>query len=62
VPEYLAAGAKVVWLADPDAKTVRVYEAGKAEYVIYSGDAEITLDAIGPGFRAPVSVFFPATE
>lgn len=58
-PEYLSAGGKVVWLADPVRKTVRAYEAGKAEYKVYSGDAEITLDAVAPGFRASVSSFFP---
>ncbi|HLG71445.1 MAG TPA: Uma2 family endonuclease [Chloroflexota bacterium] len=59
VAEYLAAGAKVVWLVDYEAKTVRAYEAGKAEYTVYSGDDAITLDAIAPGFSAPVSSFFP---
>ncbi len=51
--------AKVVWLVNPEDRTVRVYEAGKSEFAIYSGDAEITLDQIAPGFRAKVSSFFP---
>jgi Uma2 family endonuclease len=62
VPEYLAAGAKVVWLIDAEAKTVRSYEAGRAEYAIYSEAAEINLDAIAAGFSASVTSFFPATE
>jgi Uma2 family endonuclease len=59
VAEYLAAGAKVVWLVDPDARTVRVYEPNRDDYAIYSAGAEITLDAIAPGFSAPVHFFFP---
>jgi Uma2 family endonuclease len=59
VAEYLAAGAKVVWLVDPDQKTVRAYEPGRGDYAVYSVDAEINLDPIAPGFSAPVPSFFP---
>src|SRR5262249_22182080 len=59
VPEYLAAGARVVWLANPDSRTVRVFEAGRDEVTTYSGDAEITLDALAPGFRVSIDRFFP---
>ncbi len=59
VAEYLAAGAKVVWLVDPDARTVRVYEPNRDEYAIYSADTEINLDQVAPGFLAPVRSFFP---
>ena len=59
VPEYLSAGAKVVWLLNPDNRTVREYEPGRPDFRIYTGDAEITLDQIAPGFRAPISSFFP---
>jgi len=59
VPEYLGSGAKVVWLVNPENRTVRIYEAGRADFSVYSGDAEITLDQIAPGFRVPISSFFP---
>jgi Uma2 family endonuclease len=59
VAEYLAAGAKVVWLVDPDSRTIRVYEAGAEQYAIYPAGSEITLEAIAPGFSAPVASFFP---
>jgi Uma2 family endonuclease len=59
VAEYLAAGGRVVWLVDPDSRTVRVYERGASEYSIYPAESEITLDAIAPGFSATVSTFFP---
>lgn len=60
VAEYFAAGAKVVWLVDTEAKTVRAYEAFRSDYGVYSGDAEINLDAVAPGFEAKISSFFPA--
>ena len=60
VPEYLEAGAKVVWLVNPRERAVRVFEAGNSDVIMYSGDEEITLDRIAPGFRAPVSSFFPS--
>ncbi|HLG70412.1 MAG TPA: Uma2 family endonuclease [Chloroflexota bacterium] len=59
VPEYLSAGSRVVWLVHPKRKTVREYIAGRSEFTTYSGDAEITLDVIAPGFRAKISSFFP---
>ncbi|MFI5266953.1 MAG: Uma2 family endonuclease [Chloroflexota bacterium] len=57
--EYFAAGAKVVWFADYRDESVREHVAGEVDYRIYHGDAEITLDAIAPGFRCRVSEFFP---
>jgi Uma2 family endonuclease len=59
VAEYLAAGGKGVWLVDPESRAVRVYEAGAGEYAIYPADSAITLEAIAPGFSAPVGSFFP---
>jgi Uma2 family endonuclease len=59
VAEYLAAGAKVVWLVDPDARTIRVYEPNRDDYAVYSADADIDLDRIAPGFSARVASFFP---
>jgi len=59
VPEYLGSGGKIVWLVDPDKRTIRVYEVDQPRFRIYSGDSEITLDQIAPGFRAPISSFFP---
>ena len=41
VAEYLAAGGTVVWLVDPDNRTVRVYERGASEYSIYPAESEI---------------------
>jgi len=59
VAKYLATGAKVVWLVDTDARTVRGYGPNQSEYAVYSADTEINLDAIAEGFSAPVASFFP---
>jgi Uma2 family endonuclease len=59
VAEYLAAGSKVVWWIDPDARTVRIYEPNRDDYAVYSAEADINLDRIAPGFSARVASFFP---
>jgi Uma2 family endonuclease len=58
--EYFSGGAKVVWFVDHRDRSVREHLRDEPEYRVYKGDAEITLDAIAPGFRCPVSQFFPA--
>ncbi|MDE3076642.1 MAG: Uma2 family endonuclease [Chloroflexota bacterium] len=60
VGEYLAAGASVVWLIDPDARTVRVYEPGRNEYAVHPAETDLTLDQIAPGFSVRVSTLFPS--
>jgi Uma2 family endonuclease len=59
VGEYLSSGAKVVWLVDPETRTVRVYEPNRDEYAVYSAEATIELEQIAPGFSALVASFFP---
>ena len=59
VREYLASGAKLVWLVDPVTRTVRVYRPGSSDIVVHTEDSDIALDAIAPGFSARVSSFFP---
>ena len=59
IAEYFGAGGTVVWLVDPEAKTVRAYEAGKAEHTVHSDGDLLTLDAIAPGLGSPVSASFP---
>lgn len=59
VAEYLAAGAMLVWLVDPDNQTIRVYQPNRDEYAVYTAGSEITLDAIAPGFSVPVRELFP---
>jgi Uma2 family endonuclease len=55
VAEYLAAGAGVVWLVDPEARTIRVYEPNREDFAVYSAET----DQIAPGFLARIASFFP---
>jgi Uma2 family endonuclease len=55
--EYLAAGAKAVWAADPATSTVRVYEPGRDPRTLGVSD-EIDGGNAVPGFRAKVGDFF----
>jgi Uma2 family endonuclease len=54
---YLELGVQLVWLADPEAKTVTVYRAGREPRILTAAD---TLDGedVVPGFRLPVSLVF----
>jgi Uma2 family endonuclease len=58
VLEYLAAGAKAVAVFNPDRKAVAVYRAD-ADEQHFSGEQELTIPDILPGFAAPVAKFFP---
>jgi Uma2 family endonuclease len=57
--EYAAAGVKLVWYVDPDAKTVTVYPKGRERGKKVLGDGD-TLDGgkVLPGFTLPVADFF----
>ena len=57
VGEYLAAGARAVWVIDPRRRTVTVHRPGCDPFPLGAGE---TLDGneILPGFRLPVSEIF----
>ncbi len=57
--EYAAAGVKLVWYVDPDAKTVTVYPKGRERGSKVLGVAD-TLDGgkVLPGFTLPVADLF----
>lgn len=57
IEEYLRAGVKVVWLADPEVKTVTVYRP-KHHHTVLKGDTELTGGDELPGFSCKVSDFF----
>jgi Uma2 family endonuclease len=57
VRDWLAAGCRVVWVADPMPQTVTVYR-GSHEPVILTNVDELTDDALLPGFRLAVSDVF----
>ena len=59
--EYFANGARAVWIADPETRTVVIRRPGQAERVyavgdILSGDPEI------PGFACPVADIFAVLD
>jgi Uma2 family endonuclease len=57
--EYLAAGFPLVWIADPNARTITVHPRN-GRPVIFTEDDEITAESVLPGFRCRVRDFFPA--
>lgn len=57
VGEYLDAGSKLVWIVNPKAETVHVYEPGKDVRVLSTKD-KIEGGKALPGFKAPVKAFF----
>ena len=58
VREYFAAGGPMVWVVDPDERTVTVYRKPGDGKVLWD-DATLTGDDVLPGFSCAVSDFFP---
>jgi|SRR5665213_953684 len=61
IAEFQKAGIPLIWVFDPDACDVTVYEQGRAPYVVEAGQ-ELTGDAVLPEFRCPVAEFFYSPE
>jgi Uma2 family endonuclease len=57
VAGYLAAGARVVWVADPRQQTVTVHRPGQPLVELGAGDT-LTAEGIIPGFAVPVAELF----
>lgn len=57
IEQYLDAGVRLVWLADPETRTVTSYAPGGAAHVHHTPD---TLDGgdVIPGLRVPVAPLF----
>ena len=55
--KYRRAGVKLVWVLDPDDKTVTAYRPG-ANPVLFSGTQDVTADDVLPGFRVPAADLF----
>lgn len=58
VNDYLAAGAVLVWVADPDARTVTAHRASQPPTVFAATDT-LTADPVIPGFSVPVADLLP---
>lgn len=67
IADYIRAGVKVVWLADPELKTVTVYRPAQSLIVLKAAD-DLTGGEEMPGFTCKVADFFrlpgdkPATQ
>lgn len=61
IEAFLAAGVTLAWLADPAAKTIRVYRRDSELLVLNDSDT-LTADEIIPGFSFPVGNLFSDNE
>ena len=58
VGEYLRAGVRLVWIIDPDTRTVQVWRGDKSGTWLEAQD-ELSGEDIVPGFRCRVADLFP---
>lgn len=56
--DYFKAGVRRVWVINPDQQTVRIHRAPGGDISELVGDAELTDEAVLPGFRCPLSTLF----
>jgi Uma2 family endonuclease len=56
--EWLVAGAKTIWLIDPELKSVDVYQAGKSSITRLRESDILAGDPVLPGFSCPVADLF----
>lgn len=57
VEDYLKAGVRVVWVADPAARQVVEHRPGQ-EPAVYGEEDVLTVEDLIPGFRLPVALAF----
>jgi Uma2 family endonuclease len=57
VEDYLTAGVRVVWVADPDKRSVTAHRRGQEPQVLSEGDT-LTVEEIIPGFKLSVKEIF----
>lgn len=58
IAEYFACGVRMVWVIDPDERTVTVYTKPGDGRVLWD-DATLDGGDVLPGFTCPVAEFFP---
>lgn len=54
---FLAAGTRLIWEVNPQARTVKVHRKGAPVVILRESD-DITGEDVLPGFRCPVAAFF----
>lgn len=57
IADYLENGVGMVWLAEPELRTVAVYRPG-AQFRVYRDDEELTGEEVLPGLACRVSDLF----
>jgi len=57
VDEYHAFGVEMVWVADPNTRTVKLYPRGGEARIVHDG-SELDGAPVLPGFKVPVAKFF----
>lgn len=60
IREYQEAGFPLIWVADPEARSIVVYPL-KRRPAIFTDDDELAAEDILPGFRCKVRDFFPVS-
>jgi Uma2 family endonuclease len=58
---YFDAGSRLVWLVDPDSRTVTVYRSA-TDVVTLAEDAELDGRPVLPGFRCRIADLFPGNR
>jgi Uma2 family endonuclease len=59
IEEYLQAGVRLIWVINPDLRTVKIYRPGRPIQEVRSGD-ELSGEDVVPGFSCQVSDLFAA--
>jgi Uma2 family endonuclease len=57
INDYLRNGVEIVWLVDPETRSVTIYQSNSGPREI-GGTDEITAEEVLPGFRCSVAEFF----
>ncbi len=57
VGQFLRRGVKIVWVVDPEARTVSIHRSGEEPKALDETE-ELTCEEVLPGFRCRVSDFF----
>lgn len=60
VGEYLQAGVRVVWILNPENRSVRVFEESANRSVQFGPDDELSAEDVLPGFRCRIADLFVA--